>query len=228
MEKFESIYNRAAKRKGGEKNLRLLLHKPKGKDELLKIDDSRVLAEATKKVFQSGFVWRVVRQKWPNFEEVFWQFNLEKILMMPEEMLEKKATDPAIIRNLNKVRTIRENAQMLQDIKHEHGSVGKWLADWPEDDIIGLWQYLKKHGSRLGGNTGPYTLRAIGKDTFILSRDIEAYFRAYKLIDGGLTSKRSLLVIQNCFNTWRQQSGLSLQEISMTIAYSSGDNVVSL
>jgi len=71
-------------------------------------------------------------------------------------------------------------------------------------------------------------LRAIGKDTFILSRDIEAYFRAYKLIDGGLTSKRSLLVIQNCFNTWRNESGLSLQEISMIIAYSSGDNFVTL
>jgi len=228
MEKFETIYSRAAKRKGGDNKLRILLHKPKSRDQLLDIDDSRVLAEVTKKIFQSGFVWRVVRQKWPNFEEVFWQFNVEKILMMPEEMMEKKAADPAIIRNLNKVRTIRVNAQMLQDINHEYGSVGQWLANWPEDDIVGLWQYLKKHGARLGGNTGPYSLRAIGKDTFILSRDIEAYFRAYKLIDGGLTSKRSLLVIQNCFNTWRNESGLSLQEISMIIAYSSGDNFVTL
>ena len=228
MEKFATIYSRAAQRKGGENKLRLLLHSPKNRNELLNIDDSRVLAEMTKKIFQSGFVWRVVRQKWPNFEEVFWQFSIEKILLMPDEMMEKKATDPAIIRNLNKVRTIRDNAQMLQDIKLEHGSVGKWLANWPEDDIVGLWQYLKKHGARLGGNTGPYSLRAIGKDTFILSNDVEAYFRAHKLIDGGLSSKRSLTSIQNCFNTWRKESGLSLQEISMTIAYASGDNVVTV
>ncbi|HAG41377.1 MAG TPA: 3-methyladenine DNA glycosylase, partial [Pseudoalteromonas sp.] len=40
------------------------------------------------------------------------------------------------------------------------------VANWPGDDTIGLWAYLKKHGARLGGNTGPYALRALGKDTF--------------------------------------------------------------
>jgi 3-methyladenine DNA glycosylase Tag len=228
MEKFDTIYNRAAKRKGGERILRRILSKPKTRKELSQIDNSRILAELTKKVFQSGFVWRVVRQKWPNFEEIFWEFNVDKILMMPDEMMEKKATDPAIIRNLNKVRTIRDNAQMLKYIMEEHGSVGHWLANWPEDNIIGLWAYLKTHGARLGGNTGPYALRALGKDTYILSRDVEAYFRAHKLIDGGLSSKRSQLAIQNSFNTWRNESKLTLQEISMTIAYSAGDNNVSL
>ncbi|MGB3724632.1 MAG: DNA-3-methyladenine glycosylase I [Glaciecola sp.] len=228
MEKFSTIYQRAAKRKGGVKHLESILAKPLTDEQLCKLDDSHVLAELTKKVFQSGFVWRVVRQKWPSFEEVFWQFDIGKILMMPDEMLEKKATDPSIIRNLNKVRTIRDNANMLQDIISAHGSVGKWLANWPNDDTVGLWVYLKQHGVRLGGNTGPYALRAIGKDTYILSRDVEAYFRAHKLIDGGLQSKRSQLAIQACFNEWRKQSDRSLQEISMIIAYSSGDNYVGL
>jgi 3-methyladenine DNA glycosylase Tag len=228
MEKFSAIYARAEKRKGSEAMLQSLLTAPKTHRQLVNTDSSRVLAEMTKKVFQSGFVWRVVRQKWPHFEEVFWDFNIEKILMMPDEMLEKKATDPKIIRNLSKVMTIRANASMLHDIAVEYGSVGQWLADWPEDDIIGLWAYLKQHGARLGGNTGPYALRAIGKDTFLLSRDVEGYFRAYKLIDGGLTSKRSLTTIQQTFNQWRKESGLSLQEISMTIAYATGDNAVGM
>lgn len=228
MEKFSAIYARAVKRKGSEAMLQSLLTAPKTHRQLVNTDSSRVLAEMTKKVFQSGFVWRVVRQKWPHFEEVFWDFNIEKILMMPDEMLEKKATDPKIIRNLSKVMTIRANASMLHDIAVEYGSVGQWLADWPEEDIIGLWAYLKQHGARLGGNTGPYALRAIGKDTFLLSRDVEGYFRAYKLIDGGLTSKRSLTTIQQTFNQWRKESGLSLQEISMTIAYATGDNAVGM
>lgn len=228
MEKFSAIYARAEKRKGSEAMLQSLLTAPKTHRQLVNTDSSRVLAEMTKKVFQSGFVWRVVRQKWPHFEEVFWDFNIEKILMMPDEMLEKKATDPKIIRNLSKVMTIRANASMLHDIAVEYGSVGQWLADWPEEDIIGLWAYLKQHGARLGGNTGPYALRAIGKDTFLLSRDVEGYFRAYKLIDGGLTSKRSLTTIQQTFNQWRKESGLSLQEISMTIAYATGDNAVGM
>ena len=57
---------------------------------------------------------------------------------------------------------------------------------------------------------------------------MEGYFRAYKLIDGGLTSKRSLTTIQQTFNQWRKESGLSLQEISMTIAYATGDNAVGM
>ena len=228
MEKFQAIYTRAAKRKGGEKQLERLLVKPKTNNELKNIKNDRVLAEFTKNVFQSGFVWRVVRQKWPNFEEVFWGFDVDKLLMMPDEMLEQKATDPAIIRNLNKVRTIRSNALFLKEISDQHGSVGNWLANWPANDTIGLWTYLKNHGARLGGNTGPYALRAIGKDTFIVSRDVEAYFRAHKLIDGGVNTKRSQSAIQECFNTWRFQSNYSLQELSMLIAYSSGDNYVGI
>ncbi|MEN8770071.1 MAG: DNA-3-methyladenine glycosylase I [Glaciecola sp.] len=228
MEKFHTIYSRAAQRKGSEAMLTLLLSQPKSHRQLAETPSSEILSEMSKKVFQSGFVWRVVRNKWPDFEEVFWHFDINKLMMMPDDMLEKKATDPKIIRNLNKVRTIRDNAFMLHDIVQAHGSVGQWLADWPAEDTIGLWAYLKQHGARLGGNTGPYALRAVGKDTFILSRDVEAYFRAHKLIDGGLNSKRSLLTIQNAFNQWHKESGLSLQEISQTIAYATGDNVAGM
>jgi len=226
MEKFTTIYQRAADRKGGEVALNSLLYQPRTEHELSGLTDDRVLAELTKKVFQSGFVWRVVENKWPDFEDIFFGFDIEKILMMPDDMLERKATDPRIIRNFNKVKTIRENAFMLSDLADAHGSASSWLVSWPCEDIIGLWAYLKKHGARLGGNTGPYALRTLGKDTFLLSRDVEAYFRAHKLIEGGLSTKKSLNTIQEAFNQWKSESGLSLQEISQVIAFSTGDNTV--
>lgn len=226
METFDKLYTRAADRKGGELKLSSLISKPLSNDELCQVTNDRVLSEMTKKIFQSGFVWSVVEKKWNSFEEVFWEFDIEKLIMMPDDMLERKATDPAIIRNFNKVKTIRENALMLKEIGDEHGSVSHWLANWPSNDIIGLWAYLKKHGSRLGGNTGPYALRKLGKDTFVLSKDVEAYFRAEQLIDGGLTSKRSLNTIQETFSQWQVESNLSLQELSQIVAYSTGDNYV--
>lgn len=226
MELFENIYSRAVERKAGKKNLSLLLQHPKNSDELNSLSNDRVLSAMTKKIFQSGFVWAVVEKKWHNFEDVFWNFDLEKLVLMPDEMLERKATDPAIIRNFKKVQTIRNNAMMLKTISDEFGSVGQWLANWPSDNIIGLWAYLKKHGDRLGGNTGPYALRVLGKDTFLLSRDVEAYFRANKLIEGGISSKRSLLAIQETFNQWHQESQLSFQEMSQIVAYSVGDNFI--
>ncbi|MEW6999301.1 DNA-3-methyladenine glycosylase I [Colwelliaceae bacterium BS250] len=232
MEKISAIYQRAAERKGGEHNLELLMSPyaslANSNAELAKLPNDRFLAEFTKKVFQSGFVWRVVENKWPGFEEQFFDFNIEKILMMPDEMVERKAQDPKIIRNYNKVKTIKANAFMIHDIELEQGSFSEFVANWPEDDIIGLWAYLKKHGQRLGGNTGPYALRALGKDTFLLSRDIESYFRGHDLISGGLTSKSSLNTIQQCFNEWQQQSGYSLKKISRLIALSTGDNYVHL
>lgn len=223
-EKFAVIYARASKRKGGEAALEALLGNPLPADEFAKIGDDRFLAEFTKKVFQSGFVWRVVRNKWPDFEELFFGFDVEKVLMMPDEMLERKASDPRIIRNFNKVKTIRENALMIDDVRRQHGSFAQFVADWPADDIIGLWAYLKQHGARLGGNTGPYALRFLGKDTFLLSKDVEDYFVQHKLIEGSARSKRSLNVINQTFLGWQKQSGWSLQRLSQLLAFSCGDN----
>lgn len=171
---------------------------------------------------------RVVENKWPNFEESFFNFNIEKVLMMPEEMMERKASDPKIIRNFNKVKTIKANGQMIFEEQQKGHSFAEFIANWPSNDIIGLWAYLKKHGQRLGGNTGPYALRALGKDTFILSRDVEAYFRAHDIITGGIQTKSSLNAIQASFNHWQQQCDLSLSQLSRLIAYATGDNHIHL
>ena len=143
-EKFAAIYQRAAERKGGEKPLESLLYPPLTSSELAALGDDRYLAECTKKVFQSGFVWRVVEQKWPEFEKLFFQFNIGKILLMPDEMLEEKARNPAIIRNLRKVMSIRENALMMSDVQQQHGSFAEFVANWPVENITGLWLHLKQ------------------------------------------------------------------------------------
>jgi 3-methyladenine DNA glycosylase Tag len=117
---------------------------------------------------------------------------------------------------------------MIHEVAEQHGSFSQFIANWPSEDIIGLWAYLKKHGARLGGNTGPYALRALGKDTFLLSRDVESYLRAHKIIDGGLQTKKSLSAAQAFFNELQQQSGLSMQELSLIVAYGVGDNRVGI
>lgn len=228
MEKFQDIYQRAAQRKGGAAMLEQLLQAPLTAEQLKRLPDDAWLEEFTRKIFQSGFYWSVINNKWAGFREVFWDFSVDKLLMMPPDMLEQKASDERIVRNFKKVQTIPHNAYMIHDVAAEHGSFSQFIANWPTDDIIGLWAYLKKHGARLGGNTGPYTLRALGKDTFLLSRDVESYLRAHKIIDGGLQTKKSLTAAQAFFNELQQQSGLSLQELSLILAYSVGHNRVGI
>ncbi|WP_091985109.1 DNA-3-methyladenine glycosylase I [Pseudoalteromonas denitrificans] len=226
MEKFTDIHHRAVERKGSESMLQSLISKPLPSKTLLDINNDNWLEEFTRKIFQSGFYWSVIDKKWPGFREVFWDFNVNKLLMMSPEMYEQRASDERIVRNFNKVKTIAVNTMMIHSTSLEHGSFSQFINDWPSEDIIGLWNWLKKHGSRLGGNTGAYSLRVMGKDTFILSRDAESYFRSHKIIDGGLQTKKSLTAIQSFFNEMQQQSGLSLQEISQILSYSVGDNVV--
>ena len=227
METFADIHRRAVERKGGEESLASLLTKPISNKKVAKIHEDLWLEEFTRKIFQSGFYWSVINKKWPGFCEVFWDFNVDKLLLMPPEMVEQKSSDERIVRNYRKVKTVPENAAMIRFATQENGvNFGQFIADWPSDDIVNLWGWLKKKGSRLGGNTGQYALRAMGKDTFMLSNDVESYLRNNGHIDGGVQTKKSLNAIQAFFNEMQQQSGMSMQEISQTVSFSVGDNRV--
>ena len=224
---YDELYQRAWERKGGEAEVEALLPSSATKQYLKTLGSDRYLAEFTRKVFQSGFVWRIVNNKWANFEEVFWNFDIERLLMMPEDMLERKASDPGIIRNYSKVKTVLQNAVMISDTeRRENCSFGEFTANWPEDDVISLWIYLKKHGSRLGGNTGPYALRTLGVDTFLMTVDVENFLRNHNIVDSGTHSLRALKAAQSYFNELREESGRSLSELSRLVSLGIGKNYI--
>ena len=222
---YDELYQRACERKGGEAEVEALLPSSATKQYLKTLGSDRYLAEFTRKVFQSGFVWRIVNNKWANFEEVFWNFDIERLLMMPEDMLERKASDPGIIRNYSKVKTVLQNAVMISDTeRREDCRFGEFIANWPEDDVISLWIYLKKHGSRLGGNTGPYALRTLGVDTFLMTVDVETFLRNHNIVDSRTHSLRALKATQSYFNELREESGRSLSELSRLVSLGIGKN----
>ena len=133
-----------------------MLPKVASKKQLTALGSDRYLAEFTRKVFQSGFVWRVVDKKWDHFEEEFWGFDIKRLLMMPDDMLERKASNPAIIRNHNKVKTILKNAAMIADTeRREAQSFGAFIANWPEDDVIGLGFTLKNKAAAWEATPAP-------------------------------------------------------------------------
>lgn len=227
MEKFAGILERAALRKGGDKALKQLMAEPASVEQLCALSDRDYLSAMSKKVFQSGFVWRVVENKWPGFEAVLWNFEPHKLVLASDEQIETMAQDKRLVRNLTKVKSVRENAYFVQQESKKHQGFGRFIADWPVEEITQLWLYLKKHGCRLGGNTGPYFLRAVGKDTFLLTRDVVAYLIGQGIVDKQPNSQRDLKSVQTAFNEWQQQSGCSMAEISQTIACSIGENHLS-
>jgi 3-methyladenine DNA glycosylase Tag len=222
---FRKIHARAAKRKGGESVLAPLLGPLPDNGAVAKIPDDRILSTMAERIFAAGFVWRVIEQKWPGFEEAFLGFEPKRLLFQPDDFWHELASDSRIVRNPQKIKSVRDNAAFVDRVSKEHGSFGKFIASWPADDQIGLTAYLAKHGSRLGGNTGQYFLRWLEWDTFVVSADMAAALR-----DAGLdiaetpTSKRDLEIIQAQINRWSAETGLPRRHISRILAMSIGEN----
>lgn len=220
MHSFQDIWAISAARKGGDAAVEATLGKPKTADELLATPDDRYLALATKCIFQAGFNWKVVEAMWPGFEAAFNGFDIGHCLMLHDEDFERLVSDTRIVRHGQKIRAVQENARFFADLAEEHGSVGAFLAEWPAADYMGLLERLKKRGTRLGGNTGQYFLRFAGVDSFILSDSVTRRLIAEGIIDKAPGSKKDKDAVQAAFNTWKQQSGRSFNEISRVLAMS--------
>ena len=225
MAKFAEIHARAASRKGGETVLNSLLGDAPDNKALAKVSDDRILSAMTERVFSAGFVWKVIRDKWPGFEEAFLGFEPKALLFQPDDFWHDRASDTRIVRNASKIKTVRDNAEFVDRVSQQHGSFGKFLSEWPADDQIGLLAYLGKNGSRLGGMTGQYFLRWIGWDAFILSKDAVTAMRDNGLeIAENVTSKRDLSKVQQQLNEWAAESGLPYTHMSRILAFSAGEN----
>ena len=225
MKKFDKIRHQAEQRKGGAAGLKKLLPKVATKKQLAATGDDRYLAMMTKAINQAGFSWKVIENKWPQFEEAFFGFDPDKLGLLSPEQWEAYASDRRVVRNWQKIKALQENVFFVQEESRKHGGFGKFLADWPADDQIGLMLYLKKHGSRLGGQSALWFLRTMGKDCFILSRDVVLTLKNAGLdIADTPTSQKDLRQIQQAFNQWHTETGLPYSHLSRIAACATGEN----
>lgn len=216
---FTTIYEQAAARKGGEAALQALMPRVATAQELQTLGDDRYLSEITRCIFKAGFVWRVIERKWPDFEAAFDGFVPLYWQQVPPEVLEELARDERIVRNMQKIRTVPENARMIVDVARSHGSFGRFLSEWPSADQANLLLWLKRHGDRLGGNSAQYFLRRVGWDGFILSRDVIAGLRREEKLDASPGSKKALMQIQEAFNEWHRETGLPYSHLSRILSF---------
>jgi len=218
---FSEILARARSRHGDEA-LAARMPAVKTAADLTAVPDDRILAEMSRCLFQAGFVWRVIDSKWPGFEAAFLGFDPNALAALDEDAVASLQQDPRIVRNGQKIVATLRNACWVQAISAEHGGFGRWLAAWPDDDVVGLWWQLKQHGARLGGDTGPRVLRRVGRDTFILTPSVRAAMAESGVDVGKGTGKRDQRRAQDAFVAWREESGLPLAHLSMVLACSAG------
>ncbi len=219
MRSYAEIHALAAARHGGAETLEARLTRPQPAEILAEIPETRWLAQFARTIFAAGLAWQVVDRKWPGIEDAFHGFAIDPLAMMDDDWLDTLLADARVIRSAPKILAIRDNAILFQELRSD-GGAPRVFADWPSTDFAGLLEMLKLRGARLGGSTAAYALRQMGRDSFILSRDVTARLIAEGVIDKPPGSKAAMRAVQGAFNTWMAESGRSLTEISRTLACS--------
>lgn len=219
MRNLKQLYAIAAKRKGGGKALEKELPEVKTPRQLAKITDDRWLSMMSKRIFQAGFNWTVVENKWPAHEAAFFKFNPNTCAFMSDEAIDKLARDASIIRNRTKIAAVRDNAAFLVSLAKQHGSAAKFFAAWPQDDLVGLLELMAKQASRLSGNTAQYVLRSMGKDSFVLTQDVSAALIREGVVSKKPSSRKDMQAVQAAFNEWQAESDRPFAHISRILAF---------
>lgn len=222
MKTFQEIYARAVERKGGEAALEALVaeHASRTPAQLAATGDDRWLAQMTRCVFQAGFNWKVIDNKWDGFEAAFHGFAPAINAAMSDEDFDAHLKDARIVRNAQKILSVRDNARFLLDLATEHGSAAAFFAAWPDEDFAGLLELMKKRAARLSGETAMRLFRWMGKPSFITSRDVTAALIDAGVIDKPPSSRKDLQAVQDAFNVWTRESGRDLTAISRVLAMS--------
>ncbi len=217
---FEPILNTARARVGGEAAFEARLPVPKSPDELRAVPDDRYLSLMSLRIFRAGLKHSLVDARWPAFEEAFHGFRPEAVRAMHDEELEALMADERLIRHWGKIKAVRANAAAMIPVAAEKGGFGAYLADWPADDIVGLWDDLAKRFTQLGGNSGPAFLRMAGRDTFILTDTVVRALNHWGAFRGQPKGKGDRRKVQEVFNGWAQVTDRPLCQLSMILAAS--------
>lgn len=86
--------------------------------------------------FQSGLSWITILRKREYFREAFENFDFQTLANWSEEALEKQMQNPLIIRNRQKIWSVRTNAQAYIRIQEKFGSFDRFIWAFVNDNPI--------------------------------------------------------------------------------------------
>ena len=107
-------------------------------------DDDRLLFEMlTLEGAQAGLSWITILRKRQNYKQAFDDFDVEKVARYDEAKVQDLLTNPGIIRNKLKVRSVVTNAQAYLQVQSEFGSFANYIWDYVDGTPIqNSWKIL--------------------------------------------------------------------------------------
>jgi len=89
--------------------------------------DRGYLEQLTKAIFQAGFSWKVIRDKWSGFQSAFANFTVATVARYDVHDIDRLLADRAIVRNGRKIEATIHNAGVMQQLISEHGIFFNYL-----------------------------------------------------------------------------------------------------
>ena len=109
-----------------------------------------------------GLSWQIIMHKRAAYLAAFHGFIIDKCAAMTDEELEALRSDPGIIRNKNKIYSVRNNARVVQQIQKEFGSFDAYL-----------WSFTgKEYGQQIDGHwKTPADMPTVSDVSLAMSKD---------------------------------------------------------
>ena len=128
-------------------------------------DDAGYLEELTKAIFRSGFSWRVVRDKWANFQRSFDEFDVARVAAFGVPDISRLFEDSGIVRNKQKILATVENARTMLALAGRHGTFHAYLRSLDNLEYHARVRVLTGQFKNLG-RTGAFVfLHSVNEDT---------------------------------------------------------------
>ena len=90
-------------------------------------DETVLFERLALEIMQAGLSWELVLKRRLGMREAFSGFVVDAVASYGEADVARLLADPAIIRNRLKVAAIIHNANIVQQLRAEHGSFAAWL-----------------------------------------------------------------------------------------------------
>jgi len=88
----------------------------------------------TKTVFTAGLNWKVVDNKWPNFQKAFAGFSIPKVAGFTDKDTKRLMADAGIVRNEKKIQATVHNAGEFLKLEKDFDSFQKYLTTFGKDE----------------------------------------------------------------------------------------------
>lgn len=85
---------------------------------------------------QAGLSWNIVLSKRDAYKQAFYNFDIVSCSKLTDEELDNIKITYNIIKNTNKIKSVRTNANLVIDIQKEYGSFSKYLWMFSDEKQI--------------------------------------------------------------------------------------------